>query len=102
MRRFNVTAPKQYEKNGEVKTTYPQVGKLVHFEANGEKRESYLLELNMFPGVKFAIFPDEPRDNQGGRTGNGFSQNVARAGGEDNQDIVYPEDEINLDDIPFN
>lgn len=103
MRKFNITAPKQYEKDGQVKTTYPQIGKAILWEANGDKKESLTVELFMFPGVTFKAFPDEPRDNnQAGRTGshNGFAQNVKKDDA-DNQDISYPEEEINIDDIPF-
>ena len=101
-KKYNITAPKQYEKNGEIKTTYPQVGKLIVWEADGDKRKSATIELFMFPGVTYKAFPDEPRENnQAGRTGGGFNQNVKKQGGEDNQDIEYPEEEINLDDIPF-
>lgn len=100
-KKYNITAPKQYEKNGEIKTTYPQVGKLIVWEASGDKRESATIELFMFPGVTYKAFLDEPRENQNSRAGggNGFKQNVPQ--GEESQDIEYPEEEINLDDIPF-
>lgn len=100
MKRYNITAPKQYEKDGQVKTTYPQVGKAILWEANGDKKESMTIELFMYPGVTFKAFPDEPRDNQGGgRASNGFHQNVEQ--GAENQEVPSGEEEIDINDIPF-
>lgn len=61
MKKYNITTVSTYEKNGEEKKTYPQVGKLVKFEATSEKKESFILELNMFPNTKFYVFEDEPK-----------------------------------------
>lgn len=68
MKKYNITAVKTYEANGQEKKTYPQVGKLIHFPATADKKESFIVELNMFPETKFAVFPDEPREskNDGG------------------------------------
>lgn len=62
MQRFNITCPKKYTKNGEEKTSWNRVGSLVRFEATNDKPEGYILELNMFPDTKFAVFEDKPRD----------------------------------------
>lgn len=99
MKRYNITAPKQYEKDGQVKTTYPQIGKAILWEANGDKRESLTIELYMFPGVTFKAFPDEPRDGQQ-RGGNGFQQKVEH---EEGVDVEMPDGEeaIDINDIPF-
>lgn len=101
MKRYNITAPKQYEKDGQVKTTYPQIGKAILWEANGDKKESMTIELFMYPGVTFKAFPDEPRDGQQSRTGNGFHQKVEQP--KEGVDIEYPEGEemIDVNDIPF-
>jgi len=64
MQKYNVTVVKTYEKDGEEKKTYPQVGKLIKFPAKGDKEESFLLELHMFPETKFAVFKDEPREKK--------------------------------------
>lgn len=64
MKRFNITTVKTYEKDGQEKKTYPQVGKLIQFPATGDKKESFILELNMFPDVKFGVFPDEPKESK--------------------------------------
>jgi hypothetical protein len=65
MERFNITVPKKYTTNGEEKTAWNQVGKLVKFEAKDGKPESYILELHMHPDTKFAVFKDEPRTANG-------------------------------------
>jgi len=64
MQRYNITVPKKYTKNGEEKTSWNRVGTLVKFEAKGEKPEGYILELNMFPDTKFAIFEDVPKEGK--------------------------------------
>lgn len=63
MKKFNITTQKVYQQGGEEKKFYPQVGKMVYFEANEGKPENYLLELNMFPGTKFYVFEDVPKDS---------------------------------------
>lgn len=100
MKRYNITAPKQYEKDGQIKTTYPQIGKALLWEANGDKKESLTIELFMFPGVTFKAFPDEPRE---GRTSGGFHQNVEQASpaGDGVDPQLPPEEEIDINDIPF-
>lgn len=59
MIKYNITTQGTYQKNGEEKKTYPQVGKLVEFEATGEKKKGFILELNMFPVTKFYVFEDD-------------------------------------------
>src|SRR5215204_358568 len=43
------------------KTAWNNVGKLILFEAIGDKPEGYVLELAMFPDTKFGVFEDRPR-----------------------------------------
>lgn len=63
-KRFNVTTPKKYTKDGEEKTQWLQVGTLVKFEATSEKPEGYILELNMFPNTDFKVFEQKPREDK--------------------------------------
>lgn len=62
MKRFNISVPKKYTKNGEEKTAWNSVGKLVYFPATTEKKGGFVLELSMFPDVKFGVFEDLPKD----------------------------------------
>lgn len=103
MKRYNITAPKQYtDREGNTKTTYPQIGKLIVWEADGDKKESVTVELFMFPGVAFKAFPDEPRDGQQRGGGNGFKQKVEKTGEEDALAGEFPDEEqIDINDIPF-
>jgi hypothetical protein len=64
MKRYNVSVPRNHEKDGETKTAWSNVGKLVHFEATGDKPEGFILELSMFPNTKFGVFEEKPRDAQ--------------------------------------
>lgn len=63
-KRYNVSVPKKYTKDGEEKTSWNNVGKLIRFEATGEKPESFLIELAMFPDTKFMVFEEKPREPQ--------------------------------------
>lgn len=62
MKRYNITVPKNYTKDGEEKTQWNNVGTLVKFEASADKPESYILELNMYPNTKFGVFEQKPRE----------------------------------------
>lgn len=62
MNRFNICVPKEYEKNGEKKTAWNRVGTLVEFDATETKPKGFIMELNMFPDTKFALFADEPKE----------------------------------------
>ncbi len=64
MKRFDVVVPKKYTKDGEEKTAWKNVGTLVKFDANGDKPESYLLELNMFPNTDFKVFEQKPKESK--------------------------------------
>lgn len=64
MQRYNVSVPKKYTKDGQEKTAWNNVGKLVRFEARNGKPESFILELNMFPDTKFGVFEDKPRQKE--------------------------------------
>jgi hypothetical protein len=68
MKRYNVSVPRSYEKDGETKTAWNNVGKLVHFEATNDKPEGFILELHMFPGQKFGVFEEKPREPKGEQT----------------------------------
>lgn len=70
MKKFNITTQGTYQKNGEEKKTYPPVGKLVYFEANGDKEDGYIIELNMFPNTKFYVFADDRAEKKIEDTGN--------------------------------
>jgi len=62
MKRFDVVVPKKYTKDGEEKTAWKNVGTLVKFDATGDKPESFILELNMYPGTDFKVFEQKPRE----------------------------------------
>lgn len=88
MKRFDIIVPKKYTKDGEEKTAWNNVGTLVHFPANGDKDEGYILELNMFPETTFKVFEQKPKEEQA-------PQQAQQTAPE------YPADEINPEDIPF-
>jgi len=62
MKRFSVTVPKKYTKDGEERTQWNRVGTLVYFPKTEDKDAGFVLELNMFPDTKFGVFEDKPRD----------------------------------------
>lgn len=64
MKRYDITVPKKYTKDGEEKTSWNRVGTLVKFDATSDKPEGFILELSMFPETKFGIFESKPRDEK--------------------------------------
>lgn len=64
MTRYNVSVPRSYEKDGEKKTAWNNVGKLIHFPTGNGKPEGFILELSMFPETKFGVFEEKPREAQ--------------------------------------
>ena len=64
MQIYNISVPRKYTKDGEEKTFWANVGKLIKFDAREDKPEGYVLELNMFPDTKFGVFEDKPREPQ--------------------------------------
>lgn len=64
MKRYDITVPKKYNKDGEEKTSWNRVGTLVKFDATSDKPEGFILELSMFPETKFGIFESKPRDEK--------------------------------------
>lgn len=85
MKKYNISVPKKYEKNGEEKTYWANVGKLVKFDATSEKPEGFIIELNMFPETKFMVFEDKPKEQKEVGT----------------KATEYPVEEENPDNIPF-
>ena len=90
--RYNIVIPKKYDKNGEEKTAWKNVGTLVRFPATEEKKEGYILELNMFPDTTFKVFEEKPRDPE--------QQPRPAQPAPTSSNADYPAD-INPDDIPF-
>lgn len=62
--RYNITTKKKYEKNGQEKVAWLQVGSLVEFPASGERDKGFALELSMFPDTKFFVFPAEDKKKE--------------------------------------
>lgn len=91
MKRYNITTSRTYTKNGEEKKQWNSVGTLVQFPATQEKSESFIMELHMFPGTKFSVFPQEDKSKLAPKP-----QEVSG--------IDYPTSEelgIDVDSIPF-
>lgn len=59
IKQYVISIPKKYTKNGEEKTTWNNVGKMVKFEATTEKPEGFIIELHMFPNTTFKVFEDK-------------------------------------------
>ena len=85
MKRYDIVVPHKYTKDGEEKTAWKNVGTLVKFDATGDKAESFILEMNMFPDTAFKVFEQKPRPTNG-------SSSVLPE---------YSAENINPEDIPF-
>lgn len=64
MEKFDIVTGRKYTKDGVEKTAWRNVGTLTKFPANGEKEESYALELHMWPDTKYSVFKQKPREGQ--------------------------------------
>ena len=62
MKRYNIVVPRKYEVKGEEKTAWSTVGTLVHFPAQGDKEDGFIVELGMFPTTTFKVFPQKEKD----------------------------------------
>jgi len=62
MQSYNIVTKRSYEKNGETKTQWNKVGRLVYFPERDGKEAGFAMELNMFPDTKFYVFEEKTRD----------------------------------------
>ncbi len=91
MQRYDICAPKKYQKDGVEKTQWNRVGTLIYFEARDGKEAGYKLELSMFPGTDFAVFKQKPKE------GGYEAPRPQKEAPEASQAV----DEIDPNDIPF-
>ena len=58
MERYDITTPRKYERNGEEKTAWDNIGVMFKRDKGG-----YSIRLNMFPELTLLAFPheDKPR-----------------------------------------
>lgn len=105
MKIFDVTVPKKYIKNGAEKTSWSNVGKLIKFDALGEKPEGFILELNMFPDVKFGVFEQKPRNDQNYGVGSQNSNSYGSAPQNSPSESTQAQETVVVDEngeiIPF-
>lgn len=76
MKIYNVTVPKKYTKNGEEKTQWNTVGRLIKFDATQEKPEGFVLELSMFPETKFGVFEEKPKTQASNNQDSNNTENI--------------------------
>jgi hypothetical protein len=102
MKKYNISVPKKYTKDGVEKIQWNNIGKLVRFDATTDKPEGFALELHMFPDTKFGVFEDKPKENT--NTEN-FDKKESQAFEESKIGRVASntiiENDINPEDIPF-
>ena len=58
MKTFTVNTKTEYEKDGEIKTLWHRIGRIVIFDEGAPK-----LELFMHPDTKFFTFEDKPKED---------------------------------------
>jgi hypothetical protein len=89
IRRWNICTRKEYGDGQNKKVFWPNVGTMVWFPPRqtqtGESRETYKMELNMFPGTAFYVFENKPKEQP--------APQPAAA--------EYPTEEISADSIPY-
>jgi hypothetical protein len=62
MKKYDIVVPKKYEKDGEEKTAWKNVGTMTYFEPRENRDGGFVLELNMFPETTFKVFEQKPKD----------------------------------------
>lgn len=103
-KRYNITIGNKYidKTTGEEKTRWNNVGNYVEV-VKEDGTVSRFIELYMFPGVKFSVFEEKPRDNN---AKNGFNQGYSKPKAKKEEDEELPiiqadDEEVNIEDIPF-
>ena len=100
IQKFNISKPEKYEKDGNEKTFWHNIGTITHFTKD-DGSISRIIEIPAI-GLKANIFPVEPREDNGN---SGYTKKRTPRTKEEedemNQDIEYPEENISVEDIPF-
>ena len=93
MRKFNISKPRKYIKDGVEKTYWDKVGEMVEFEKDG--RVSRIIKIPAI-GLEANVFEEEARSGETPR------RPLAPAARETTPaPVEYPDVEINPEDIPF-
>jgi len=95
VKKFNVVLGKKYSVKDEEKTFWANIGTITEFHKD-DGTVSRMLELND-RNEKYSIFPQDARKSRDG------VDEPARANRSESksEDIEYPEDEVNSEDIPY-
>lgn len=102
MRRYNISKPEKYMKDGVEKTAWKNVGTIVEFDRD-DGSVSRIVEIPAI-GLKANVFEQQDDADQTARPAKGSAMKpaVVPAGKpRDNDQIEYPTEDINPEDIPF-
>jgi len=94
VKRYNITNPKKYTSNNEEKTFWANVGTMTEFHKE-DGTISRIIEMND-SSLTFSVFEAEQKNNNAGG-----QSNSAPAQNNSSNEIEYPAEDINPDDIPF-
>lgn len=100
--KFNIAKPIEYEKDGQQKTFWANVGTMTEF-VKQDGSVSRIMEIHAI-GLKANIFPIEPKQDGGGYQNNQESkvkQSMRAQGSEQAPPQTPPEEEVKVEDIPF-
>lgn len=90
MKRFNAVRKHTYTtRDGQEKTTWKRIGSVILFPASGDKKESGILELDMF-GESYNLFLQEPKDQPQQQSADPL---------QDAREAFYGSDEVRADDL---
>jgi hypothetical protein len=64
IKRFNISVPKKYTKDGEEKTAWSNVGSLTVFPPKDGKPEGYKIELPIFGETQFFVFEQKAKEEK--------------------------------------
>jgi hypothetical protein len=110
----DIVIPTTYEKDGETKTSWKNVGEYIEFTRTDGSGGAFI-KLYMFPNVQFKVFDKKPKTapvsavgpkkantpTQDGYDQMGGADAPANPTADEIDTIEYPEEQINASDIPF-
>ena len=99
IKKFNVSKPQTYLKDGVEKTYWSTIGVYTEFEKQ-DGSVSRIVEIPAI-GLKASVFLQEPRETAPQRPQPHPVATRPALTPKENLDVEYPEETINPDDIPF-
>lgn len=99
MKKFNISKPEKYVKDGVEKTYWNNVGTMTEFQ----KQDGTISRIIEIPaiGLKASVFEQQAREDRPAHQSTYTDTAPARPAPAQEETIDYPAEDINPEDIPF-